>query len=171
LIQGSLVAAQELDANLSPTSKQYTYQINSNLGTFNPTSVFSSQYIGLNATGHYYDEVVNAISGGTITLNGYSDLASASVLNVNLLTTLAYQRIQHLVASGMNCTAARTQAESEVLAVFHIPPGSYGLRDARYQQRLEWRPNTCCDFERLRIWQLIRKSGRPDRKLSERSWS
>jgi hypothetical protein len=126
LIQGSLVAAQELDSNLSPTGKQYTYQINSNLGTFNPTSVFSSQYIGLNATGYYYDEVAHAISGGTITLNGYNDLSSASGLNVNLPTTLAYQRIQHLVASGMNFTAARTQAESEVLAVFHIPPGSYG---------------------------------------------
>lgn len=121
LIQGSTVTAQELDANLSPTGKQYSYQTNSNLGTFDPTSTFTSQYIGTNATGYYYDEVANAVSDGTTTLNGYTDLSSASVLNVNLLTTLAYQRIQSLVTkSGMTFAAAQAQAESEVLAAFHI---------------------------------------------------
>src|SRR5579872_1961183 len=126
LILGSAVTVQELNSSLSPNGKQYTYQVNSNLGTFNPTSVFSSQFLGINATGYYYDEVANAISSGTITLNGYGDLSTSSVLNVNLLTTLAYQRIQHLVQSGKNLSAANSQAESEVLAVFHIPPGTYG---------------------------------------------
>jgi 6-phosphogluconolactonase (cycloisomerase 2 family)/uncharacterized protein YjdB len=127
LQQGSTVTAQELDASLSPTGKQYTYQVTSDLGTFSPTSAFTSQYIGLNASGYYFDEVVNAVSGGTITLNGYSDLSVDSVLNVNLLTTLAYQRIHHLLTtSGMTFASARTQAESEVLAALHIPAGSYG---------------------------------------------
>jgi N-acetylneuraminic acid mutarotase len=127
LIKGSTVTAQELDAALSPTGKQYTYQINSDLGTFSPTSPFGSHYIGLNATGYYFDEVANAISTGTVALNGYSDLTAESVLNVNLLTTLAYQRIQHLVTnSSMTFAAARTQAESEVLAALNIPSGGYG---------------------------------------------
>jgi hypothetical protein len=127
LQQGSTVTAQELDASLSPTGKQYSYQISSNLGTFSPTSIFGSQYIGLDATGYYFDEVANAVSGGTITLNGYSDLGATSVLNVNLLTTLTYQRIRNLVTkSNMGFTAARAQAEAEVLTAFHIPnPGSY----------------------------------------------
>jgi hypothetical protein len=56
------VTAQELDASLSPTGKQYSYQINSDLGTFSPTSTFGSQYIGLNATGYYFDELANAVS-------------------------------------------------------------------------------------------------------------
>src|SRR5215469_8484001 len=97
LIKGSTVTAQELDASLSPTGKQYSYQINSDLGTFTPTSTFGSQYIGLNATGYYFDELANAVSSGPITLNGYADLTAQTVLNVNLLTTLAYQRIQQLV--------------------------------------------------------------------------
>jgi len=127
LIKGSTVTAQELDAKLSPTGKQYSYQVTSNLGTFSPTSTFGSHYIGLNAAGYYFDEVANAISPGTVTLNGYSDLTSESVLNVNLLTTLAYQRIQHLVNnSSMTFAAARTQAENEVLAALNIPSGNYG---------------------------------------------
>jgi uncharacterized protein YjdB len=127
LIKGSTVTAQELDSKLSPTGKQYSYQITSDLGTFAPTSTFGSQYIGLNATGYYFDELQNAVSSGPITLNGYSDLTADSVLNVNLLTTLAYQRIQHLVtSSGMTFAAAKTQAENEVLTALNIPAGSYG---------------------------------------------
>ena len=128
LILGSTVTAQELDAALSPTGKQYSYQITSDLGTFSPTSKFGSQYIGVDATGYYFDEIANAVSTGPITLNGYSDLSATPVLNVNLLTTLAYQRIQHLVTmSNMSFSAAQTQAENEVLAALNIPNGSqYG---------------------------------------------
>src|ERR1035441_6007815 len=127
LINGSTITAQELDTKLSPTGKQYSYQITSDLGTFSPTSTFGSQYIGLSATGYYFDEVRNAVSTGPITLDGYSDLAAETVLNVNLLTTLAYRRIQNLVTThNLSFTAARTQAENEVLTAFKIPPGSYG---------------------------------------------
>jgi N-acetylneuraminic acid mutarotase len=127
LIKGSTVTAQELDSNLSPNGKQYSYQTISDLGTFSPTSTFTSQYIGVNATGYYFDELLNALSTGPVTLNGYSDLAIDTVLNVNVLTTLAYQRIQNLVVnSHLTFTAARAQAESEVLTALNIPPASYG---------------------------------------------
>jgi len=127
LIKGSSVTAQELDSSLSPTGKQYSYQTNSDFGTFSPTNTFSSQYIGVNATGYYFDEVQNAVSSGPVTLYGYGNLAADTVLNVNLLTTLEYQRIQTLVTkSNMTFAAARTQAESEVLAALNIPAGSYG---------------------------------------------
>src|SRR3569833_217712 len=126
LAQGSTVTARELNGSLAPTGQQYTYQINSNLGTFSPTASFGSQYIDLTATGNYFDEVRNGVSDGTVTLNGYSDLGTDQVLNVNLLTTLAYQRIQHLAGAGMSFTGARAQAEGEVLAALHIPSGNYG---------------------------------------------
>jgi len=128
LIVGSTVTALELDATLSPIGKQYSYQTTSDLGTFNPNSIFNSQYMGVNATGYYFDEVANSISSGQVTLNGYSDLSSTSVLNVNLLTTLAYQRIQTLVTkSNLTFAAAQTQGENEVLAALNILHGSsYG---------------------------------------------
>lgn len=127
LIKGSTVTAQELGSNLSPTGKQYSYQTTSDLGNFSPTSAFGSQYIGLIATGYYFDELANAVSTGPVTLNGYSDLSVDSVLNANLLTTLAYQRIQNLVTkSNMPFAAARAQAEGEVLTALGIPNADYG---------------------------------------------
>jgi hypothetical protein len=131
LIQGSTVTAQELDSALSPTGQQFSYQILTNFGAFSPTSTFTSQYLGLIATGYYFDEVADTVSTGPITLNAYSDLTADSVLNVNLLTTLEYQRIQNLVTqSNMTFAAARAQAETEVLAALNIPAGSYGSFDS-----------------------------------------
>ena len=86
----------------------------SDFGAFSPTNSFASQYIGTNASGYYFDEVANEVSTGPVTLNGYSDLSTDTVLNVNLLTTLEYQRIQSLVTkSNMTFAAARTQAEND----------------------------------------------------------
>jgi len=127
LIKGSTVTAQELSSTLAPSGQQYSYQTTSDFGAFSPTNSFASQYIGTNASGYYFDELANAISTGPVTLNGYSDLATDTVLNVNLLTTLEYQRIQNLVTkSNMTFAAARAQAEKEVLTALNIPAGSYG---------------------------------------------
>ena len=121
LILGSSVTAQELTSSLTPNGKQYTYQINSDLGTFSPSSAFTSPYVSVNAVGYYFDEVSGAVSSGPITLNGVSDLSAASSFNVNLLTTLAYQRVQNLVTkSGLTLAAASAQAEREVLAALSI---------------------------------------------------
>ena len=57
LIRGSEVTVQTLDSNLSPTGQQYSYQVTSNLGTFAPTTAFTSQYLGVVATGYYFDEI------------------------------------------------------------------------------------------------------------------
>jgi Bacterial Ig-like domain (group 2)/Immunoglobulin I-set domain/Galactose oxidase, central domain/Kelch motif len=129
-VKGSTVTAQELDVTLSPAGAQYSYKVNSNFGTFSPASAFYSPFIGVSATGYYFDEIANAVSSGTVTLNAYSDLTSDSVLNVNVLTSLEYQRIQNLVTQlNMGFTAARTQAENEVLSALNIPTGNYGSFD------------------------------------------
>jgi hypothetical protein len=130
LAQGATVTVQELDAGLNASGSHYTYTVTSNLGTFSPTAQFASRYLELTASGNYFDEAQNAVSSGPVTLTGYSDLGAETVLNVNLLTTLARQRIQHLVsASGMSFAAARTQAEREVLVALNIPSGTVGAFD------------------------------------------
>ena len=121
LIKGGVVTAQEMSDILAPTGKQYTYNIDSDLGTFNPTSNFSSKYLELNATGYYYDEATNEISDGVLALSSFSDLSVDSDININLLTTLAHKRIKNLINnSGMKFDEARRKAEKEVLAVFNI---------------------------------------------------
>ena len=129
LVKGSTVNVQELDGSLAPTGKSYSYQVTTDLGVFTPSSTFGSRYVAVSATGNYFDEVANTSSAGTITLTGYADLSTDTALNVNLLTTLEAPRIQVLVKSGMAFAAARSQAETEVLAVFEIYNSNYGPFD------------------------------------------
>ncbi len=125
LIKGSGVTVQELSKNLTPNGKQYSFQINSDLGTFEPNTRFSSQYVSIAASGYYFNESSGQISDGPVVLYGLSDLSSESSLNVNLLTMLAYQRVQVLITqSGMGFSDARAQAEGEVLTALGIRKGS-----------------------------------------------
>src|SRR5689334_1517828 len=62
LVRGSTVTVQELDSSLAPTGKQYSYQVSSDLGTFASDAKFTSAYIGVSATGNYFDEVTNTTS-------------------------------------------------------------------------------------------------------------
>lgn len=55
LILGSTVTAQELTAALTPNGKQYSFETTSDFGTFTPNASFTSAYIGLNASGYYFD--------------------------------------------------------------------------------------------------------------------
>jgi hypothetical protein len=127
LITGSMVTVQELDAALTPTGRQYSYQITSDLGEFSPSSTFATAYLGVNATGYYFDEVLGTVSAGPVTLSSYNDLGTDDTLNVNLLTTLAYRRVEHLLKnSNLTFAAARDQAESEVLQALNVPAGNYG---------------------------------------------
>jgi uncharacterized protein YjdB len=125
LIAGSTVIVQELTSALGPTGRQYTFQISSDMGSFASTASYSAPYLSATATGYYFDEVANGLSAGTVTLNAYADLTTDSTLNINLLTTLAYSRIQRLVSGGQALAAARSQAEREVLAAFNIPATDY----------------------------------------------
>jgi hypothetical protein len=117
LIKGSGVTVQELSKSLVPTGKQYSFQISSDLGTFEPNAKFTSQYVSVAAAGYYFDESSGVVSSAPITLYGLSDLSTDSSLNVNLLTMLAFQRIQVLITqSGLSFSAARAQAEGEGFA-------------------------------------------------------
>lgn len=121
LINGSALTVKELDTDLSPTGKQFSYQTTSDYGEFEANDEFSSRYISLSATGYYYDEVLGQLSSGPLTITAYSDLSTDSVLNINIFTTLVYQRINALVNLGsLSFGEARNQAKKELLAAFGI---------------------------------------------------
>ena len=91
------------------------------LGVFSAT-VPSNSNVDLKATGSYFDEVLGKVSTtSTLTLNSFAS-SSDSALNINILTTLAYQRIKTLMAApnSLSFSAARSKAEKEVLAAFYI---------------------------------------------------
>lgn len=134
LAAGSTVTAQELGLNLSTTGNHYGYATDAT-GAFMPSDKYASQYLALTATGSYVDEVTGQASDGPVTLQSYADLKAEQVVNVNVLTTLAFARTNTLLnTNGMTFAAARAQAEREVLAAFGIvlpaSPGAFGTLDA-----------------------------------------
>ena len=134
MVAGSTVTARELGLNLSATGNLYTYTT-TGTGAFTPDAAFASPLLAVTATGAYMDEVTGAASDGPVTLQSYANLKSETVLDANVLTTLAYARINTLLnVNGMSFADARAQAEREVLATFGIAlgtsPGAFGSLDA-----------------------------------------
>lgn len=86
----------------------------------------SRQYIKTYVSGYYRNEMTGLLANDQVTLMAYSDLDADRLVNVNLLTTLAGPRIEKLVQDKTSTStyrkfsAARTQAQKEVLAAFRI---------------------------------------------------
>ena len=122
---GSAVTARELGLNLSATGNLYTWATTTADGGFVPNASFQSALLSVTATGAYADEVTGAPSDGPVTLQAYANLQTETVLGVNVLTTLAYKRIDTLLNQhAMSFADARAQAEREVLAAFGIATGT-----------------------------------------------
>ena len=121
-VQGSKVTLYELDANLSQTGKTFRTQTNNDLGafTFDTPMQLNSQYVELETSGYFYNEVRGYLSNSQITLNAISNVDNRNSVNVNLITHLEYGRVKKLVRDGMNFTNAKKQAEKELLACFAI---------------------------------------------------
>lgn len=112
---GSGITIQPLNDNLNPIGQLYnTFTVN-NAGHFNLESEMPTQYAEIIADGYYFDEVTGELSTGTLTLRTITDLENGSVANVNLLTTLIFQRTRNLVnVVGLNVREATIQAEREL---------------------------------------------------------
>lgn len=121
-VQGSKVTLYELNADLSQTGKSFKTQTSSDLGgfSFGVPMQLSSQYVELETSGYFYNEVKGDLSASQITLNALSDLSNRSTINVNLITHLEYERVKRLVSEGKSFGAAKTQAETELLTCFAI---------------------------------------------------
>ena len=121
-VTGSTVKLYELDGKtFAQTGKSFSGKITSDDGKFSVSSVsLASQYALLEVTGYFRNEVTGEKSNGTITLNALTDLSDRKNVNINLLTHLEYERVLHLIESGINFTTAKKQAESEILSAFGI---------------------------------------------------
>jgi hypothetical protein len=134
LLAGSTVTARELGLNLSATGNLFTYTTSAT-GAFMPADPYASPLLAITANGAYADEVTGRASDGAVTLKSYANLGTEEQLNVNVLTTLAFTRINTLLnVDGMSFADARARAEREVLAAFGIAlgtsPGAFGTLDA-----------------------------------------
>ena len=125
---GSKVSIDELiSSTFASAGASYNLQTTGDLGTFDTSALrISRQYIKTYVSGYYRNEMTGLLANDQVTLMAYSDLDADRLVNVNLLTTLAGPRIEKLVQDKTSTStyrkfsAARTQAQKEVLAAFRI---------------------------------------------------
>ena len=121
-VSGTNITIQVLDSLFNPTGQSYTVTTTDDYGSFNLDSEVKGTYIEIIAQGYYFNEVAGSISSSSITLRALSQVKEGLSSNVNTLTTLAKNRIIHLVkVEGKKFVAAKRQAESEILSLFKIP--------------------------------------------------
>ena len=120
-IQGSSITIQPLNKHLKPNGQMYTTQTTNDAGMFEMDGV-NSKYAEIIATGYYFDEVEGKISASPLTLRSIADLKDGTQTNVNLLTSLTYNRIKNLVTNeGKGISEAQEQAEKELYTALGIP--------------------------------------------------
>jgi hypothetical protein len=122
-VNGSSITISELKENLDQTGKTYSTTISDNLGSFEQKNIeLVSRYVELKADGFYFNEISGQTSGAQITLYALMDIEALSSANVNVLTHLEKPRVEYLVKQGSSFSAAKQQAQREVLAIFGFEP-------------------------------------------------
>lgn len=117
---GSQVTVNELDASLNPTGKVYNVQTSDDLGNFAVSSKIGTNLVEIVGDGFYMDELTGQLAASRIQLRAVADLSVNATPTVNILTSLQEQRLKTLLSQGKTYTAANTQSQTEVLAVFGI---------------------------------------------------
>lgn len=125
-IIGSQITINELNDDLNQTGVIFNTLTTNDLGEFELPATVESPWIELFANGFYFDEIAGATSDAQLSLQGIADLSVDSIVNLNLLTKLTYNRVKLLVSSGIGIEQATEQAKSELLSVFNIDPLDVG---------------------------------------------
>lgn len=118
-IKGSTVKLYELDEKLHQTGVHYSTTIDNDEGKYHIDSVvISKPYAWMVVNGYFLNEFTGKKSSQKITLNGLVKVEKGKDININVLSHLAFNRINYLVQQGINITEAQKQAEAEVLKAF-----------------------------------------------------
>ena len=129
-VQGSNVRLYELmdGRTLRQTNGNFMGVINSSDGFFKITARnLRSQYALLVANGYYRNEVTGETTTEDLTLFALVNVMGKITANVNLLTHLEYDRVQHLVTQEkVRFNEAKRQAKAEILRAFRIDTTGIG---------------------------------------------
>lgn len=121
-INGSSLTFSELNAQLEPTGKVFITEITDNAGTFEIGGLETeSKYLHLKADGFYFNERTGYLSEAQLSLSSIIDITDPESCNINILSHLEKARLKYLVQSGTSFSAAREQAQKEVLEILSFP--------------------------------------------------
>ena len=119
-VQGTEITVRELDSSLTPTGRTFTGTIDDNTGSFSVKGELAYSIVELSADGYYFNEVSGSLSTAKLTLSALSDLSDSTSVNVNLMTHLEKKRVEYLIGTGLSFSAAKSQAQGEILKMFNI---------------------------------------------------
>ena len=123
-VSGSNVLVREMEdgRTLTQTGNSFNGKILNDKGEFKINGrMLVSQYVMLEASGYYRNEVTGEKSKSPLTLFAITDVNDRNTVNVNLLTHLEYERVVYLVTQKkMKVKAAKRQAQKEVFNLLHI---------------------------------------------------
>ena len=123
-LMGSKVLVREMEdgRTLTQTGNSFNGKILNDRGEFKINArMLVSQYVMLEATGYYRNEVTGQNSNSELTLFAITDVNDRNIVNINLLTHLEYERVVYLVTQKkMKVRAAKKQAQKEVFGLLNI---------------------------------------------------
>ena len=123
-LSGSKVLVRELrdGRSLAQTGNNFNGKILNDKGEFKINAqTLVSQYVTLEATGYYRNEVTGDNSSSELTLLAITNVLKSKIANINLLTHLEYERVSYLVTKMKYSVAkAKAQAQREVFDLFGI---------------------------------------------------
>lgn len=98
---------------------KYVDEISSNKGNYViPKVSLVYPYAEIAVRGLWRNEVTGEYSADSMTLQALTDLSNRTNANVNLLTHLEYARAMKLVEKGYSVSAAKKQADYEIMTAF-----------------------------------------------------
>ena len=123
-LSSSKVFVREMEdgRTLTQTGNSFNGKILNDKGEFKINArMLVSQYVMLEVSGYYRNEVTGENSNSELTLYAITDVNDRNIVNVNLLTHLEYERVVYLVTKQkMKVRAAKRQAQKEVLGLLNI---------------------------------------------------
>ena len=123
-LMGSKVRVYEIadGRSLKQTGNSFNGKILNDKGEFDINArMLVSQYVSMEATGYYRNEITGENSNTVLTLFAITDVTDRKTANMNLLTHLEYERVIYLVTQKkMKVRDAKKQAQKEVFNLLHI---------------------------------------------------
>jgi hypothetical protein len=115
---GTVTAYQLVGGARSGTSATTT--INSDLGSYNFSSLAWSGATEVEIVGKYFNENTNTNTATVGTLTSIVNVAGKTNFNVNVFTSLAAEKVKDLLASGKTITQAKSEAETAIKELFGL---------------------------------------------------
>ena len=137
----SVVKLTVLDeSTLEPTEQVFTGMVNGGFGGYSiQADSLKSNIVRVSVSGKYLDAKSGRLSENELTLYALTDLDVHDSVNVNLFTTLEYERVRELVKNKkLSFADAKKQARNELLDAFHVAVKDENGKDVNFDDPESW---------------------------------